>query len=138
MTDALERLDAGSYGRCVDCGQADPGRAAGGASRGGAVHRGPGEVRGRALSRTLDIETPVGLARAHVDDAPQPLGLVVLGHGAGGGIEAPDLVAVTAALVAAGWTVARVEQPYRVKGRRAPGPAPRLDAALVAVVVALR
>lgn len=63
---------------------------------------------------------------------------MVLGHGAGGGIGAPDLVAVTAALVAAGWTVARVEQPYRVLGRRAPDRAARLDDAWVSVVGALR
>jgi predicted alpha/beta-hydrolase family hydrolase len=62
----------------------------------------------------------------------------VLGHGAGGGIEAPDLRAVTTALGAAGWTVARVEQPYRVAGKRAPVPGPRLDQAFSAVVVSLR
>lgn len=65
-------------------------------------------------------------------------GLVVLGHGAGGGIEAPDLVAVTDALVEDGWVVARVEQPYRVAGRRAPAPAARLDAAWLEVVETLR
>jgi predicted alpha/beta-hydrolase family hydrolase len=62
----------------------------------------------------------------------------VLGHGAGGGIEAADLRAVTAALGATGWSVARVEQPYRVAGKRAPVPAPRLDQAFSAVVVSLR
>jgi uncharacterized protein len=86
----------------------------------------------------LDVETPVGAARAHLDQVDDPLGLVVLGHGAGGGVEAPDLLAVTAALVAAGWSVARVEQPYRVAGKRAPAAAPRLDAAFAAVVVSLR
>jgi predicted alpha/beta-hydrolase family hydrolase len=64
-------------------------------------------------------------------------GLAVLGHGAGGGIMAGDLVAVTDALVAGGWSVARVEQPYRVQGRRAPDRAPKLDAAWTAVVDAL-
>jgi predicted alpha/beta-hydrolase family hydrolase len=62
----------------------------------------------------------------------------VLGHGAGGGIDAPDLVAVAAAGIEAGWQVVRVEQPYRVRGRRAPEPAPRLDAAWVAVLETLR
>jgi predicted alpha/beta-hydrolase family hydrolase len=61
-------------------------------------------------------------------------GLAVLGHGAGGGVGAADLVAVTGALVEAGWTVARVEQPYRLQGRRAPDRPPRLDAAWTAVV----
>ena len=62
----------------------------------------------------------------------------MLGHSAGGGVEAPDLRAVSAALSATGWTVARVEQPYRVAGKRAPVPAPRLDQAFSAVVVSLR
>lgn len=62
----------------------------------------------------------------------------MLGHSAGGGVETPDLRAVTAALGAAGWTVARVEQPYRVAGKRAPAPAPQLDQAFAAVVVSLR
>jgi predicted alpha/beta-hydrolase family hydrolase len=90
--------------------------------------------------RVREIETPSGPARVSVMAARTkgPRGLVVLGHGAGGGIDAPDLVAVTAALSQAGWTVGRVEQPYRVKGRRAPEAAPRLDAAWVAVVKALR
>jgi uncharacterized protein len=107
--------------------------------------------------KVREIETPSGLARAHlsgpvrpnparVDRAapqrdgvsPSSRGLVVLGHGAGGGVEAPDLLAVTAALTGAGWSVARVEQPYRVQGRRAPEAAPRLDAAWIAVVRALR
>jgi predicted alpha/beta-hydrolase family hydrolase len=87
-----------------------------------------------------EIETPSGVARAHVSSASgrRRHGLAVLGHGAGGGIEAADLVAVTDALTTAGWEVARVEQPYRVKGRRAPEAAPRLDAAWLAVVAALR
>lgn len=59
---------------------------------------------------------------------------VLLGHGAGGGIEAPDLVAIAAGLPAYGVDVVLVEQPWRVAGRRlAPAPA-RLDEAFVAVV----
>ena len=49
----------------------------------------------------------------------------MLGHGAGGGVTARDLVAVTAAAQAADVAVALVEQPYRVAGRRSPAPAPR-------------
>jgi len=62
----------------------------------------------------------------------------VLGHGAGGGVEAVDLVAATRAAVLEGFSVALVEQPYRVAGRRAPAPAKRLDEAWVAVVEHLR
>ena len=45
-------------------------------------------------------------------------GALVLGHGAGGSVDAPDLVAATEAAVAAGFTVALVEQPYQVAGKR--------------------
>jgi len=85
--------------------------------------------------RRLTISTPVGDARAVLTGAGP--GLVAWGHGAGGGVGSADLVAVTNALVAAGWTVARVEQPYRVQGRRAPDRAPKLDAAWTAVMAAL-
>ena len=59
---------------------------------------------------------------------------LVLGHGAGGGVNAPDLVATTNAANSAGLTVALVEQPYRVAGRRSPAPAKQLDAAWVSVI----
>jgi len=62
----------------------------------------------------------------------------VLGHGAGGGVTAPDLVAAKEAANSAGLTVALVEQPYRVAGRRSPAPARQLDAAWTAVLVQLR
>ena len=60
-------------------------------------------------------------------------GPLVLGHGAGGGVEAPDLVALTA-LTADGWLVARVEQPWRVAGRRIATPPAQLDTAWLAVL----
>jgi uncharacterized protein len=63
---------------------------------------------------------------------------VVLGHGAGGGVQARDLVAASRAAEAAGCGVALVEQPYRVAGRRSPAPARQLDAAWIAVVARLR
>jgi len=58
----------------------------------------------------------------------------VLGHGAGGGVESPDLVGAAEAAHEAGLSVALVEQPYRVAGRRSPAPANQLDAAWVAVI----
>ena len=61
----------------------------------------------------------------------------MLGHGAGGGVEARDLVAATAAALAVGVTVALVEQPYRVAGRRSPPRAPQLDDAWLAVAADL-
>nr|WP_222132285.1 alpha/beta family hydrolase [Pseudonocardia sp. C8] len=65
-------------------------------------------------------------------------GLLLLGHGAGGGIGAPDLLAATTAATAAGFDVGLVEQPYRVAGRRAPAPAGHLDEAWLAVAAAMR
>jgi uncharacterized protein len=86
----------------------------------------------------VELETTEGTARAHLHRAEHPRGALVLGHGAGGGITAPDLAAATEAAVAAGVTVALVEQPYRVAGRRTPAPAARLDAAWVQAVAMLR
>jgi predicted alpha/beta-hydrolase family hydrolase len=62
----------------------------------------------------------------------------VLGHGAAGGVTSKDLVAVTDVARSEGISVALVEQPYRVAGRRAPAPAHQLDAAWTAVVEYLR
>jgi predicted alpha/beta-hydrolase family hydrolase len=62
----------------------------------------------------------------------------VLGHGAGGGVDAPDLTAASRAAQAVGFNVALVEQPYRVAGRRSPALDGRLDAAWLAVIARLR
>jgi hypothetical protein len=87
------------------------------------------------LPRLLEIETRHGAARAHVyrarRTADEPVGCLVLGHGAGGGVAAPDLQAVTLTATAAGFVVVLLEQPYRAAGRRAPPRAPALDAAWV-------
>jgi uncharacterized protein len=88
--------------------------------------------------KPLDIDTPFGVARAHLERIDDPSGAVLLGHGAGGGVTARDLVAVAHAAHAAGFGVALVEQPYRVAGRRSPAPAHQLDAAWTAVVEHLR
>ncbi|HEX6872537.1 MAG TPA: alpha/beta family hydrolase [Micromonosporaceae bacterium] len=68
----------------------------------------------------------------------QPKGLLVLGHGAGGDVDAVDLLAVRDVALPAGLVVARVTQPYRVAGRRTPPAAPTLDQAWVPVVAAVR
>jgi uncharacterized protein len=88
--------------------------------------------------RALDLDTPHGPARAHLRSADEPIGAVVLGHGAGGGVAARDLVVAADAALAAGCSVALVEQPYRVAGRRSPAPAAQLDVAWTAVVEQLR
>ncbi|MFG3302531.1 alpha/beta family hydrolase [Micromonospora chersina] len=86
-----------------------------------------------------EIGTPRGPARVHTDlPAAGGATVLVLGHGAGGDVDAPDLVAVRDALVGAGAGVIRVTQPYRVAGRRAPAPAGHLDEAWTAVLAGLR
>jgi uncharacterized protein len=85
----------------------------------------------------IDIDTSRGPARAHIHTASDPRAALVLGHGAGG-VQAPDLVAARDAALAEGFTVALVEQPYRVAGRRSPPPAAHLDAAWIAIVDTLR
>ena len=70
--------------------------------------------------------------------APRPAFLLALTHGAGGGVDAPDLLAVRDVAVALGGAVARVAQPYLLRGARAPGSAVRQDEAWVDVIAALR
>ena len=86
----------------------------------------------------IEIDTPHGPARVHLHVVDHAHGALVLGHGAGGGVGAPDLVAATEAAQSVGTTVALVEQPYRVAGRRSPAPARQLDAAWVAILEQLR
>jgi len=82
----------------------------------------------------FEVDTPHGPARVHLHPAGAPRAALMLGHGAGGGVGSRDLTKATDVATAAGVTVALVEQPYRVAGRRSPAPAPQLDAAWLAVV----
>jgi len=82
----------------------------------------------------LQVDTPRGAAHVHLHRADEPRAGLVLGHGAGGGVTSRDLVAVTDAALSEGVTVAFVEQPYRVAGRRSPAPAHHLDDVWLAVV----
>jgi uncharacterized protein len=86
----------------------------------------------------LTVDTPHGPARVHLHPADDPRAALVLGHGAGGGVSSRDLVTATGVAVSEGVSVALVEQPYRVAGRRSPAPARQLDAAWTAVVEHLR
>ena len=84
--------------------------------------------------KTLEIVTPSGTAKAYLERADEPRAALVLGHGAGGGVQAKDLAAVSGVALALGMSVALVEQPYRVAGRRSPAAASRLDAAWIGVI----
>ncbi len=88
---------------------------------------------------THDVATPLGPARVRCEGPAGGIaGTLVLGHGAGGGVDSADLTAVALAAAGAGWRVLRVEQPWRVAGKRiAPAP-PRLDEAWTAVLADLR
>jgi predicted alpha/beta-hydrolase family hydrolase len=86
----------------------------------------------------LELDTPHGLARVHLRPVDDARAWLVLGHGAGGGVEARDLAAAADAALEARVGVALVEQPYRVAGRRSPAPARQLDSSWIAVVGALR
>ena len=82
----------------------------------------------------LVLDTSHGPAHAHLDDVADARGTLVLGHGAGGGVGARDLVETRDVAVSLGIAVALIEQPYRVAGRRSPPPAWQLDVVWMEVV----
>jgi len=86
----------------------------------------------------VEIRTGYGEARAELDEPARPVFLLVLTHGAGGGVDTPDLLAVRDAAVRLDGAVARVTQPYRARGARAPGSAVRQDAAWLEIISVLR
>ena len=90
------------------------------------------------MTTVRTVPTKQGDARVHTDRSRSPFATLVVGHGAGGGIDAPDLVALSERLPREGITVVRLEQPWRVAGKKV-APAPSiLDAALIAVADNLR
>jgi uncharacterized protein len=82
----------------------------------------------------IDIETPRGVARAHLHPAEGAKAALVLGPGASGSIEGADLEAATEAAVGAGVSVALVEPPHRVAGKKSPSPPAQLDEAWLATI----
>ena len=103
---------------------------------------GPGDARlpgsGRATLRGVEIATEAGPAQVELADVAGPRFLMVLTHGSGGGVDSADLLAARQAALDLGACVARVVQPYRVRGARAPGSAARQDAAWLEITGALR
>jgi predicted alpha/beta-hydrolase family hydrolase len=92
------------------------------------------------MKQSREVATPFGTARLHLrtDTARRARALLLLGHGAGGGVGTVDLTAATEAALEANVLVGLVEQPYRVAGRRSPPGATRLDAAWMVVVEHIR
>ncbi|MEU4315457.1 alpha/beta family hydrolase [Nocardia sp. NPDC024068] len=86
----------------------------------------------------MRIETSSGPAEAEIDHPDEPAFLLVFTHGAGGGVDSPDILTVRDTALAAGGVVARVLQPYRVAGRCAPGKPEPQDRAWIELVRALR
>lgn len=86
----------------------------------------------------LTITTVSGDAFVQVDRPKSASGLVVLTHGAGGGVDTLDLRAVRDAALEIGWVVARVMQPYRHAGKKMPPRPPVQDPAWCEVIARLR
>ncbi len=93
-----------------------------------------------AATEVWDVDTPSGVARAHMHAVPhgRPRASLVLGHGVGRAVDSPDLVALAASLPADGIEVVLVEQPWSVAGRRIGGAASTLDGAWIACLRDLR
>ncbi|NUR89330.1 MAG: alpha/beta hydrolase [Nonomuraea sp.] len=85
----------------------------------------------------MEVMTPRGPASVEIDEVERPRLLLVLTHGSAGGVDAPDLLAVRDAALGIGAVVARVTQPFRLAGARAPGTPERQDEAWVAVLAEL-
>ncbi len=90
------------------------------------------------MSTERRVETPHGEARLVTDRSRHPVATLLLSHGAGNGIDTRDLAALARHLPRHGITVVRLEQPWKVAGRKIATPPPTLDAALVAASDQLR
>jgi predicted alpha/beta-hydrolase family hydrolase len=94
----------------------------------------PAEPRHEVPPGVVVVDTAQGPARLHVSRARAARVVLAVGHGAGGGVEAADLVGLATHLPPWGVTVLRVEQPWRVAGRRVAAPPARLDEAWTTVL----
>jgi uncharacterized protein len=90
------------------------------------------------VTTTRVVPTPHGDARLHVDRSKRPVATLVLGHGAGGGVTARDLAVLAKVLPAQGVSVFRVEQPWRLAGRKIAASTRILDESWLTVVNTLR
>lgn len=90
------------------------------------------------MTEVKTMSTPAGEARLHVNRSRHPVATLLLNHGAGGGVDAQDLAALARRLPGQGITVLRLEQPWRVAGKRVAGAPETLDVAVRAVVDQIR
>ncbi|MFD2079445.1 hypothetical protein SAMN05421678_115173 [Actinopolymorpha cephalotaxi] len=84
------------------------------------------------------VETPEGPARLIYNRGRRTAVTLVLGHGAGGGVDAWDLAVLAEALPEYDVTVIRVEQPWRVAGRKIASPPEKLDQGWIAALNSMR
>ena len=84
------------------------------------------------------VPTAYGEGRLHVRRATRPIATLLLSHGAGRGIDSPDLMALAGALPSNGVSVMLFEQPWHVAGRTVATAPPTLDVGLVAAADSLR
>jgi predicted alpha/beta-hydrolase family hydrolase len=89
------------------------------------------------MTKIIEVDTPEGPGRFHLATADDPAALLILGHGAGGGVDAVDLSVLASRLPKQGISVARFEQPWRVAGKKVATAPPKLDIAWNAAVPAL-
>ena len=89
-------------------------------------------------AEVVTVSTPVGDGRVFIDRADDPAATVVLGHGAGGGVDAKDLTALAGQLPQRGVSVVRFEQPWRTAGRKVAVLPPKLDQGWIAAIEHLR
>lgn len=90
------------------------------------------------MSRERTVATPHGPGRLVTHQAPRPVASLLLSHGAGNGIDTPDLQALASALPRQGVSVVLFEQPWKVAGRKIATAPSTLDDALVAAASAMR
>ncbi|MEZ5097238.1 MAG: alpha/beta family hydrolase [Nocardioides sp.] len=90
------------------------------------------------MSTERMIDTPHGPGRLVTHRARSPIATLLLGHGAGNGIDTPDLAALARFLPLQDVSVMLFEQPWKVAGRRVATPPAWLDAGLVAAASAMR
>lgn len=86
----------------------------------------------------MEVATGGGPAQVVLDEPDAPAFWLMLTHGAGGGVDSPDLLAARDGAAALGGAVARVLQPYRARGATAPGSPARQDSAWLEIVSGLR
>ncbi len=90
------------------------------------------------MSTERRVATPHGEARLVTDRSRHPVATLLLSHGAGNGIDTRDLEALARHLPRNGITVVRLEQPWKVAGRKVATAPLSLDEALVAAADQLR